>query len=570
MNKTISIFIILFFSLALFASSQSFVTPTTPMHYIAFGGCLVCGLLWSAYGIKIPANGLAVSEWAMLLFLLLGGVAGYLQGSLYPEFLISGISLLVLYGVVRRMRFREAWLSVAFVLLGIVQSGYGIGQYLHWLPNPNEAFVICGSFDNPAGYAASLVMLFPFALQLVGRKSVWMKALGGLSAIAIVAAVVMSQSRAGMVALSVVALFWLYGIYPVDILKRLSRGVRMAAGGVVVLALVAGLYFLKKDSANGRLLIWQSSARMIVDKPLLGHGVGGFQREYMLYQAGFFKDHPDSSFAMLSDIVKHPFNEYLLLFVEHGLLGILFLGLIVYLLIKNWRLHPSEENRYAGLCLIGLALFSCFSYPLNYPFVRLMAVFAAAVVMRDEVRMWLFSRIVVYVVKPVMIISCLGLLFVSGMMCCDEYRWCDIAHRSLVGETLHVLPDYARLRKTMNRNALFLYNYGAELNYIGEWEQSNKLLQECARYYNDIDLQLLLADNYTQIRQYRKAEQCLLLAHQMIPNRFVPLYRLALLCKETGRSNRAQALARIIVRKPVKVISPEVMSIKAEMRGMLR
>jgi Lipid A core - O-antigen ligase and related enzymes len=73
---------------------------------------------------------------------------------------------------------------------------------------------------------------------------------------------------------------------------------------------------------------------MITDKPLFGHGIGGFQREYMLYQAEYFKNHPDSNYAMLADIVKHPFNEFLLL-VEQGLVGGLLVGLFIFFLSKN-------------------------------------------------------------------------------------------------------------------------------------------------------------------------------------------------------------------------------------------
>ena len=89
-------------------------------------------------------------------------------------------------------------------------------------------------------------------------------------------------------------------------------------------------------------------------------------------------------------------------------------------------------------------------------------------------------------------------------------------------------------------------------------------------YYNDIDLQLQLADNYMQLKQYHKAEKCLRLAHEMIPNRFIPLYRLVLLYKEEGKINTALRFAHIIVGKPVKVLSIEVLAIKKEMNKLIQ
>lgn len=146
---------------------------------------------------------------------------------------------------------------------------------------------------------------------------------------------------------------------------------------------------------------------------------------------------------------------------------------------------------------------------------------------------WLFS-----ILKPVTLIICIALLSLTRKMFYDEYRWNTIAQRSLAGDTKIVMPDYAQLYKTMNRNGLFLYNYGAELNYIDENVKSNRLLNEASQFMNDNDLQLQLADNYIKLREYKKAESCLLLASDMIPNRFIPLYRLAKLYEETKQINK--------------------------------
>lgn len=71
------------------------------------------------------------------------------------------------------------------------------------------------------------------------------------------------------------------------------------------------LYHYKKDSADGRLLIWQCTWNMIKERPLYGYGYGGFQANYMDEQAQFFRTHPNSRYAQLADDVKSPFNEYL-------------------------------------------------------------------------------------------------------------------------------------------------------------------------------------------------------------------------------------------------------------------
>ena len=51
---------------------------------------------------------------------------------------------------------------------------------------------------------------------------------------------------------------------------------------------------MKKDSADGRLLVWICSMNMIKDNLLLGWGIGGFEAHYMDYQASYFERNPNS------------------------------------------------------------------------------------------------------------------------------------------------------------------------------------------------------------------------------------------------------------------------------------
>lgn len=144
-----------------------------------------------------------------------------------------------------------------------------------------------------------------------------------------------------------------------------------------------------------------------------------------------------------------------------------------------------------------------------------------------------------------------------------------IAQCSLAGETKAVMPDYSNLYKSMNRNGLFLYNYASELNFIDRNTESNSLFVEASHFMNDIDLQLQMADNYQKMKQYKEAEKCLKMASNMIPNRFIPLYRLANLYNETNDTVKAKVIAQMIINKPVKVLSPEVILIKSDMKELL-
>ena len=490
-----------------------------------------------------------------------------LYNAISPINLLWGSSLVASYAFSRRIPINVLRLSLCISLLGLAQSIYGIGQYFNKCPNiAAPAFRISGSFDNPAGFAAALVVCFPFALRIIQEQRWYVKLTGILSLGVIVVGIALAQSRAGIVAVTLITAVWLFSLLPPKWKQRFTTKTAIGFFCIGVVLLSVCLYYWKKDSANGRLLIWKCSARMIADKPMLGHGVGGFQREYMLYQAAYFRSHPDSKYVMLADIVKHPFNEYLLLGVEQGLVGLFLWGTIIWLLIRHCRRNKDKtENRAYMLCLLSIAVFACFSYPLNYPFVRLMAVFSAAMITRKEPRLFQLKSLGVRVLKPLALVVLLGMIALTGKMFYNEYHWNTIARRSLAGETRKVLPEYAQLYPWMHSEGLFLYNYAAELNYIGEWRKSNRLMKECSRIYNDNDVQLILADNCQQQKQYAQAEQHLKLAYEMIPNRFIPLYRLVQLYQLQGRNADARKLAKQIIDKPVKIPSFDIMTIKNEM-----
>lgn len=205
----------------------------------------------------------------------------------------------------------------------VFQACYGLLQFVHWLSSNHSKFAITGSFDNPAGFAAVLAMGFPIGLFLLAKagkaERYWISA--GLSVISI--AIFLSGSRAGVLAILVSLVVFL--LLQTKILSKFKQLRFLKLLSVLILGiLVSGasiLYYQKKDSADGRLLIWNVSFRMIKDKPFFGHGHGAFQARYMDYQAEYFKKNPNSKYAQLADNVKHPFNEFIKLAVEFGMGG---------------------------------------------------------------------------------------------------------------------------------------------------------------------------------------------------------------------------------------------------------
>jgi len=150
-----------------------------------------------------------------------------------------------------------------------------------------------------------------------------------------------------------------------------------------------------------------------------------------------------------------------------------------------------------------------------------------------------------------------------------EIAWKRIAHHSLAGQTVKVLPEYDQLYQWLGKDGLFLYNHAAELHEARKFEHSIAVFERCTRYFNDMDVQMLLADNYKELELYAEAERHLKMAAAMCPARFMPLYELVKLYDAADRKDEAIALARKITEKSVKIPSFTVTAIKNEMRKLI-
>jgi O-antigen ligase len=379
------------------------------------------------------------------------------------------------------------FLTVASLCL--FQSLYGILQYLNIVPTSN-GFSVIGSFDNPAGFAANLCAGLPVAFYLVLKNRTLQNWFTVVTAAIIAAAVLLSGSRSGMASMLAVCMAISFYEFPKN------RKLKVILFSTVLL-LFSSLYFLKKDSADGRLLIWRCSWEMIKDKPLLGHGYGGFKACYMNYQAEYFSENPDSKYAMLADNVNRPFNEYILLLTGYGLAGfVLFLAGCWFLWKSFRRGRHKPVVRLAVCCLLSIAVFAFFSYPLRYPFVWIMMILSIAVTVYHAKYPVKIPCRILLAVKIALIPAILFTGWKTYQRMSNEMRWCEIAHRSLSGQTERMLPEYERLLPALSGNELFLYNYTAELNVSGHYDKSLQIGKDCERLLADYDLQMLMANNY--------------------------------------------------------------------------
>lgn len=354
-----------------------------------------------------------------------------------------------------------------FLCLGIVLSIWGLGQYTGWISKRYNEFTMTGPFNNPAGISASLALLFPFSLYFCYTpKNKKIRRINILPPLLMAGTIILSGSRAAILSMTVSGILFVIHIMKRN--KRLTLSIfHYIAITFFCIFLLLGMYFIKKDSADGRLLIWHCSGQLIKQAPLFGHGYNGFQAHYMTEQANYFDRNPESKYAMLADNIKHPFNEFIKEMIEYGIIGFLLILLLLFYPFFYLRKDKSIELSVAWISILSIGICALFSYPLNYPFVSLMIVLLIAYVLTSMKK----EDILVFnaaFAKSLLIILSVILFTVTGYEAYYEYKWRFIAYDSLAGQTEIMLPEYDNLFKNTylgNKN-LFLYNYGAELNYI--------------------------------------------------------------------------------------------------------
>lgn len=181
------------------------------------------------------------------------------DGFLAWQAAVWGCALWLLFVIVRHF---STWGKLkdwygGLVLLGVIELV--IGQYTGVCPVYRDSFPVTGTFENPAGLAACLAVCFPAALYFSVLRSIGWKVWGGLAVGLIGVAGVISGARTGIVAVGSLTVAAVCRFFLHD--SRLVAWMKMTLVLVGVL-IIFGLYFWKKNSADGRLLVWNCSLAM--------------------------------------------------------------------------------------------------------------------------------------------------------------------------------------------------------------------------------------------------------------------------------------------------------------------
>lgn len=458
------------------------------------------------------------------------------------------------------------------VILGSVETFRGFSQLYGFMESNHSLYAMTGSFYNPGPYMGFLAMIFPVCLYAyLSLKNEWVRYFSALVGLMILCLLPAGMSRsawiaAGIGAAYVAGMHYRHAIKTYAV-RHKNRMIVMAGLGFILLTVaIYGAYQLKKDSADGRILMWKVAARAVCENPWTGYGWD--------YVAGAYGDAQETYFAegdyteteeRVAGSPEYVFNEYLQVALAWGvpvlLLALLMVG-------GSWCV--GHRNGCYGLCgaLLSFGVFAFSSYPLQFPLFWLSLIMAVAgcafSVLPSQIGGW--KVFAVFVLLAVM---------VAGWQMYGHYRhrkeaeekWerCRILYRS--GAYEQAVESYAEHYMKMKHHAHFLFEYGHALHKLHRNEESNAILEEALKVSSDPMILNIVGKNHQEMGNYKEAEHWLMRSVHRLPRRIYPYYLLTKLYKEADcfSAEKLEWAKKMVLEKEPKVHSRAIEEMREEM-----
>ena len=471
----------------------------------------------------------------------------------------------------------SAYVSWSLILFGGVEAIWGLRQLYGFSASGHFRYALTGSFFNPGPYAGYLAMVLPLCLHHFVRFRDWKwlitslkieRAAAGVVGVLILCVLPATMSRSAWVA-ALIGCGWVMYMHRDSrkwkLLWRRYKKRYVSWGIGIFLVLIvggAGAFFLKPDSALGRLFLWKITCQAIANHPW---GCDkGFAFAYGEAQEAYFSKGDYAEWEeRVAGSPEYAFNEYLELTLTQG--PAICIMLIVITFACLWA--GTQFRRY-GVCgaIVTLLVFSFSSYPMHLP------AFIVAYVC-----LLLACGIGDIIAKPVILSACL-IIWTGGFH--DKWQqekdacrdWVNARILYHAGAYTAANAAYDKLYPQLREKGTFLFEYGHSLHKAGFYNESNKYLDKALVYCADPMILNVIGKNYHALRCYNWAEELLLASVHRLPGRIYPYYLLAKLYAEPEFLNREkfEEMKRIVLMKAPKVHSTAIEEMRREVEEIAK
>ena len=520
-----------------------------------------------------------------------------------PEKMLFGGQLVVLWFLLRFILTGWPQLQLFFlavvVAIGGIEAVSGMRQ-LHGFEGSNHSlFKLTGDFYNPGPYSGYLAIVLPVCLWMIlewgkekrAHSRASLRYLGWIGLLAIIVVLPAGMSRTAWIA-AAVSCGWVYWVQQIgwEKTKRYMNGNRALTIVSSILILIsiagalAGIYLLKKDSANGRLLLWKVTGQAIREQPWTGTGTGSFPAAYAEAQAEYFTSGKASETEMMvAGCPEYGFNEFLQIGLEQGLVG-----LMVFVLLLSYSLFRGMKNRQAGAAggILALMVFSLASYPLQLPefwvvLVVLMGVANSNTPVDADISVAADTpptpsregRKILSVTMIGVLAICCGWIFRQQKGYYEGYKKWNTLKMLYNSKAYEAAGEgYEELVPLMGHKPELLFEAAQCLSKSERLKKANRLLERAMKLSGDPMIHYMAAKNEQSMGNYQKAEDLLLHAIDMLPERIYPYYLLTKLYSEPTffQEDKFIKAADAVLKKEPKVESTAIREMREEVKILIQ
>lgn len=435
----------------------------------------------------------------------------------------------------RNLNINASSIILALILcFGLWECGTGILQTSGFIASRHSLYSATGTFYNPGPYCAFLSIIIVIAAGCIisakNRIMVWLSWIYLLGAVFLLPGL---MGRTGWIAAAAGCFYLFASVYRINLSGR--RKVAAVISGIVLLAIICcGLFFLKPESATGRLFLWKIGAMTFADHFFTGIGWENVSGAIGLTQENYFANHPGSAYESVAGCPEYAFNEYLQIGIAFGILG-----LLLFIAIPFFSAYCAQKARQFSItgALIASAIVCFASYPLQ------------------------FSEF----------IALFGALCIAGFLAGNyPAKW---VRYGLCALTLCLcLPAMIiyHEKNPYTHNHRLVFANGKSLRERGLYEKSNEVLQQGVRISSDPMFLNLIGRNWQSLGNRDSAAHYFDRSANRLPGRLYPHYLKCKLLVDARWCDPYSFLKmcdKVIEMKP-KIESPATRDMKSELKAL--
>jgi O-antigen ligase len=483
------------------------------------------------------------------------------------------VGLIIFYFFSKRAqqydRNQKTVLVFCILFLTAFHLSVAILQWKEWIPSFNPSFKFSGLFNNPGPFAIYLAGLTAACAAIYSiEKDLRIRSITVLLFLVACLILYVAASRASWIGLAAALIFIVITRLQLQSAFRNRMISILASGAVIIGVMLIGIYLygFKKDSADGRILIWKICANMIREAPVLGVGVEKFPGTLFRHQASYFADHPEriEHEGRLAGESSFAFNDLLQITAEQGIVGlILFAAILVTLLsticslAKQPDFNTQTQLHVAVVILIVLLVAGLFSYPMSLLSFQLIFYYAISIIsaradLRNEANPAGDPRPNWRVPSMASLICGVALIVSSAAIYLDYRAW-KVVEKS-TSQKDH-MEFYNSNFFYLDQDPWFRLNKVRYLYLDGKYAESIEILRASEDRFANASIYYMLGACYESIGRNDKAIEIYTFLRHALPDRVRPRYSLAMAYHKIGERDKFIAVAEELIRHRPKIRS---------------